>query len=129
KLRQGSFYNRTLGIHHEWARGFGKPMAWFVGGWNPTMGVQARHEQAGLLEASFGEVNFGAAVLGDQRRTKRLVRVADAMVRHPGGSLPAKLRSPAELEALYHLMNCETVTHETVLAPHRALTLRKIAEH
>jgi hypothetical protein len=93
------------------------------------MNTQARDQQASLLAGSFGEVNFGTAALGDLRRTKRLVRVADAIVRHPGGSLPEKLRTPAELEALYHLMNCETVTHETVLAPHRELTLRKIAEH
>lgn len=93
------------------------------------MTTQARDQQASVLGRSFGEVNFGAAVLGDLRRTKRLVRVADALVRYPGGSLPEKLRTPSELEALYHLMNCQTVTHETVLVPHRELTLRKIAEH
>ena len=93
------------------------------------MSTQTDVRPAGLLSGSFGEVNFGAAELGDQRRTKRLVRVADAIVRHPGGSLPEKLRSPSELTALYHLMNCKSVTHETVLAPHRKLTLRKIAEH
>jgi len=118
-----------LGISHEWAHGIEMPMGRFLGRWNPTMNAQARDQQASLLAESFGEVNFGTAVLGDLRRTKRLVRVADAMVRHPGGSLPEKLRTPAELEALYHLMNCKTVTHETVLAPHRELTLRKIAEH
>ncbi len=78
---------------------------------------------------SFGEINFGQAQLGDQRRTKRLVRVADALVRHPGGSLPEKLRCSGELDGLYHLMKGKTVTHETVLAAHRALTLQKIASH
>jgi hypothetical protein len=39
------------------------------------------------------------------------------------------MRSPAELDALYHLMKCETVTHESVMAPHRVATLQKIAEH
>ena len=85
--------------------------------------------QASLQAESFGEMNFGTADLGDLRRTKRLVRVADAIVRHPGGTLPEKMRSPAELAGLYHLMKCETVTHENVLAPHRDLTLQKIAEH
>ena len=93
------------------------------------MSTQAHDQQAGLESRSFGEVNFGNADLGDQRRTKRLVRVADAIVRHPGGSLPEKLRSPGELAGLYHLMNCESVTHESVLASHRELTLQKIAEH
>ncbi len=78
---------------------------------------------------SFGEINFGQAELGDRRRTRRLVRVADALVRHPGGSLPEKLRCSGELDGLYHLMKGETVTHESVLAPHRTRTLQKITEH
>ena len=90
---------------------------------------QARCQQASLEAESFGEMNFGKANLGDQRRTKRLVHVADAIVRHPGGSLPEKLRSPKELAGLYHLVNCKTVTHESVLAPHRDTTLQKITEH
>jgi len=82
-----------------------------------------------LTNASFGEMNFGHAELGDKRRTRRLVRVADAVARHPGGSLPVKMKDPAGLEALYHLMKCEQVTHETILAAHRKLTFQKIADH
>ena len=78
---------------------------------------------------SFGEMNFGNAQLGDRRRTRRLVVVADAIARHPGGSLPDKLRSPAQLEALYHLMKSPAVTHESVFAPHRERTLARMAEH
>jgi hypothetical protein len=89
----------------------------------------ARRQQASLQAGSFGEINFGNAMLGDRRRTKRLVRVADELVRHPGGSLPEKMRSPAELAGLYHLVNCKTVTHESVLAPHRNLTLQKMTDH
>ncbi|MCY2962503.1 MAG: IS4 family transposase [Planctomycetota bacterium] len=81
------------------------------------------------LPQSFGEVHFGQAVLGDKRRTRRLVQAADALVRHPGGTLPEKLRCSGELDGLYHLMKGETVTHESVLAPHRTRTLRKLAEH
>lgn len=79
------------------------------------------------VPVSFGEMNFGNAQLGDRRRTKRLVRVADALVRHPGGTLPDKLGSPAGLEALYRLMKSDAVTHEALLAPHRARTLERIA--
>jgi len=70
------------------------------------------------LVSSFGEQHFGHAQLGDQRRTARLVRTADLMVRHPGGRLPEKMRSPKDLEGLYHLMKCPQVTHEAVLRPH-----------
>jgi len=69
--------------------------------------------------SSFGEVNFAAAELGDARRTQRLIRTADLMSRRPGGTLPQKLRTPADLRAFYRLVNCEEVTHEAILAPHR----------
>jgi hypothetical protein len=78
---------------------------------------------------SFGEVNFGAAELGDRRRTRRLVKLADQLCRHPGGSLPDKLKSPADLKGLYRLCDCDEVTHEAVLAPHRAVTLSRVQAH
>ena len=78
---------------------------------------------------SFGEMNFGAAELGDRRRTKRLVKLADQLCRHPGGSLPDKLKSPADLSALYRLCDCDQVTHEAILAPHRAATLARVRDH
>src|SRR5262249_60701585 len=70
------------------------------------------------LATRFGGVHFGAARLGDLRRTKRLVRVADAFVRHPGGTFPDKLPDPHQLDAFYHLMAAEDVTHRSVLEPH-----------
>ena len=70
---------------------------------------------------SFGEVHFGSAKLGDVRRTRRLVNVADRIVRHPGGTLPQKLRGWAELTGLYRLVRAEPVTHAAVSEPHRRL--------
>jgi hypothetical protein len=61
--------------------------------------------------------------LGDWRRTKALVRCADQVQRHPGGTLPDKFADPASLKCFYRLMNNEHVTHEAVLAPHRQRTL------
>lgn len=77
---------------------------------------------------SFGEVNFGHADLGDARRTQRLVQTANLMSRRPGGTLPQKLRNPKDLRAFYRLMNCDEVTHEAILEPHRRATLKTIAE-
>ena len=51
----------------------------------------------------FGRVHFGEAELGDRRRTERLVKTADAVMCHPGGTLPEKLSDPAGLKALYRL--------------------------
>ena len=64
---------------------------------------------------SFGEMNFGNANLGDKRRTKRLVKLADQMCLRPGGTLPQKLRSPADLQAFYRLMDKDDVTHQAIL--------------
>jgi hypothetical protein len=77
---------------------------------------------------SFGEHNFATAELGDQRRTSRLVELADRLCRHPAGTLPNKLL-PAELHAFYRLCNCAAVTHEAVLAPHREQTLAAMRAH
>ena len=54
---------------------------------------------------SFGQINFGHAELGDKRRTKKLVDLADLMSRRPGGALPQKLNNPKDLKAFYRLMN------------------------
>lgn len=76
---------------------------------------------------SFGQMHFGHAQLGDERRTRRLVYTADRLCRHPGGTLPDKFRSPADLKAFYRLCDCEEVTHEAILAAHRETVLRQTA--
>jgi len=81
------------------------------------------------LGRSFGEIHFGKAKLGNTARTRRLVKVADALVRHPGGTLPHKMNDPAALHAMYRLMQRPEVTHATVLAAHQAETLDRIEQH
>ena len=73
---------------------------------------------------SFGERNFGAADLGDERRSRRLPKLVTQMQRHPGGTLPQKLPRPEDLEAFYRLCDADDVTHEAVLCPHRQKTLQ-----
>jgi hypothetical protein len=78
-------------------------------------------------EVSLGQLLFGNAQLGDERRTARLVRTFDQMRQHPGGTLPDKLPSPADLRAFYRLCDCEDVTHAAVIAAARRHTLKQIA--
>lgn len=68
---------------------------------------------------TFGERNFGHADLGDKRRTKRLVKVADQLVLRPGGSLPEKINSPNTLKAMYRLLDSPSVTHQAILESHQ----------
>jgi hypothetical protein len=76
----------------------------------------------------FGRTHFGSAQLGDARRTSRLIRVADRMMSHPGGTLPQKMSTPADLKALYRLADCEQVTHQAVLATHQQRTLEAMSQ-
>ena len=80
-------------------------------------------------ERSFGEIHFGAARLGNKARTRRLVMLADSLTRHPGGTLPQKIKDPAALRATYRLMQRPEVTHASVFAAHQAETNRVIEQH
>jgi hypothetical protein len=78
--------------------------------------------------ATFGEKHFAAAALGHKRRTKCLVRIADRIYRHPGGTLPAKLHDPKDYKAMDRLVNRAEVTHAAVLEPHRQRTLEHMRQ-
>jgi Transposase DNA-binding len=77
--------------------------------------------------ASFGQTHFGTAALGDPRRRRCLVRIADQIYRHPGGTLPAKLHQPKDYKAMDRLMNRPETTHAAVLEPHRQHTREQLA--
>jgi hypothetical protein len=76
---------------------------------------------------SFAQANFGQLDLGDKRRTLRLVRSAEKMCRHPGGTRPDQLNRPADLRGFYRLMNQPAVTHSVVMNGHTAQTRQSIA--
>jgi hypothetical protein len=78
---------------------------------------------------SFGETMFGQAQLGDRRRTQRLVQLTDQLCKHPGGSLPAKLKSPKDLKALYRLCDRDEVTHAALLDSVRQAVLHEVNNH
>ncbi len=79
--------------------------------------------------ACLGQAMFGHAELGDRRRTARLVTTFEQMRRYPGGTLPDKLSSPADLKALYRLCASKSVTHKAIVAAMRIHTLERIAAH
>ncbi len=66
--------------------------------------------------SSFAHEHFGQADLGHKKRNGCLVRVAEKICRHPGGSLPNKLGNPTNYKAMDELMNRPEVTHASVLA-------------
>jgi hypothetical protein len=66
--------------------------------------------------------HFGGALLGDERRTERLVEMGAAIAGVPGESLPNALGDWAALKAGYRLLASDAVTYERVIASHLALT-------
>ena len=79
-------------------------------------------------DVDLGQAIFGHAQLGDQRRTRRLVKTFNLMQRHPGGTLPEKLFNPADLRAVYRLCDADEVTHAAVIDAVRQYTLARIAD-
>jgi hypothetical protein len=77
--------------------------------------------------ASFGSACFGDLNLGDLRRSRRLATLVDTICRHPGSTLPDKLKEPKDLRAFYRLMDCDEVTHAQLIQGHCDETRRKIA--
>jgi hypothetical protein len=61
---------------------------------------------------------FGAAELGDPRRTDRLVKVAAALGENPSVSLPRSMRNWADTQGAYRFLGNEAVTHEQIMMPH-----------
>jgi hypothetical protein len=66
----------------------------------------------------WAEQQFSDCELGDQRRTKRLIQVAQQVANHPSASFPEQTRSWSDLKAAYRLFDADEVTLEAVAAPH-----------
>ena len=77
--------------------------------------------------AQFARQHFAGADLGHRKRNACLLRVAEKICRHPGGTLPHKLAHPADYKAMDALMNRPEVTHASVLAPHLKQTQQRLA--
>jgi transposase-like protein/DDE family transposase len=67
----------------------------------------------------FAMDQFSGAQLGDARRSKRLVKVAEALATEPRGTLHGAIKDPAGLAAAYRLLGSDAATLKSVTAPHR----------
>jgi len=64
-------------------------------------------------QATFGEVR-----LGDERRTRRAVKLAEALAREPNVSLPKQLGKPKEVKATYRFLQSAQVSYEALMRPY-----------
>lgn len=71
-----------------------------------------------LETKEWARVTFGDCILGDQRRTKRLVRLAEQAAARPDGSTPEQTESWADCKAAYRLFDQDDVTFGEIVRPH-----------
>lgn len=83
-----------------------------------------------LLSApEWAQATFGEARLGDQRRTKRVVRMGTLMATQSDVSLPRMMKSEAELKGAYRLLETPDVTYEALMRPHVQQTQQQASSH
>lgn len=78
------------------------------------------HKQIGTLAKE-----FEGALLGDARRSARLLRIVETLERDPSSGFPQALESAAELEGFYRFINNDGFDPGEVLEPHRRATLER----
>jgi len=81
----------------------------------------AEDDACGFVDHYFDPID-----LGHKSRNTCFRQVATQISRHPGGTLPDKLGSPARYAAMDRLMNRPETTHARILAPHYRKTQAKM---
>jgi len=80
-------------------------------------------DQETLQHAEKWAINtFGAAELGDPRRTDRLIKVASALASNPSASLPCALETWGETLGAYRLLDNPAISYEQIMSPHWSQT-------
>lgn len=70
---------------------------------------------------------FHGALLGDERRSRRLVELAESAASNPSASFPTMASNDSELEATYRFLGNEHVSATQMLGPHRRQTAKRAA--
>lgn len=69
---------------------------------------------------------FAGAKLGDRRRERRLLEIADAFAVRPMASIPQACGSWAATKAAYRFFDHESTTMDRLLEPHRTATIERM---
>ena len=70
----------------------------------------------------WAQQQFGTCVLGDRRRTKRMVKLAAQAAAKPDAATPQQTERWADCKAAYRLFAEDDVTFDAVIGPHCAAT-------
>jgi hypothetical protein len=75
---------------------------------------------------SWAETEFGRAKLGDIRRTKRLVKLAEQRGQKPNASIPQSCGDHAAIKGAYRLLSQQQFQGEQILASHSCATQERM---
>lgn len=70
---------------------------------------------------------FASCDFGDERLRKRVRKLAEALGHQPNISIPAALKTKADIEGCYRFFNNDHVTPEKILQPHIEASYQRIA--
>ena len=76
----------------------------------------------------WAEATFGGVELGDPRRKRRALSIAQALASDAGASLPKQLHGAADLEATYRFLQSPAVSYEQRMRPHLEATQQACRE-
>ena len=80
------------------------------------------------MDAAEWAINeFGTALLGDQRRTERLIALATVLAQRPEVSLPAACDDPAMRKGAYRFFENDAVEPAAILASHEEACAGRLA--
>ncbi len=81
-----------------------------------------------LAPAQWAQTEFALVQLGDQRLTRRLVRIASGLARNPGGTLPQAFPAMKDLKAAYRFFHQPKVGPQQIQSPHWQQTQSRCRE-
>src|SRR5437868_2857799 len=81
-----------------------------------------------LSPEKWAQATFGQVRLGDERRRRRAVKLAQALAREPNVSLPKQLAAPKEVKASYRFLQSAQVSYEALIGPHVQQTRQQCRE-
>lgn len=76
----------------------------------------------------WAEATFGAVALGDPRRQRRALMIAEALATDPGASLPKQMHRAADLEATYRFGHSPDISYDQLIRPHLEATQQQCRE-
>jgi hypothetical protein len=71
-----------------------------------------------LDSKTWAQQHFADCQLGDKRRTKRLIKMAEQVADNPSASFPEQMERWGDLKAAYRLFDQDDVTFEAIARPH-----------